>query len=112
MRRLIWIAGVKHIQDVVEGDPSLGLDPQEVLEARRAAMSCSRFQVKAALDDAGLLADAEAAVQSLSARQQLAWTDQDRFTRLSPTINAVATILGLTETQVDDLFRQAATIKA
>ncbi|MEM1079216.1 MAG: hypothetical protein AAGI09_11860 [Pseudomonadota bacterium] len=84
--------------------------PEEALDAERAAMSCSRFQAKVVLEEAGLLASAEAAVQTLSSRQRMAWTDQDRFTRMSPTIIEVADILDLSPTQVDDLFRQAATI--
>lgn len=110
MRRVTWIAGVKHIQDVVEGDPSLGLDPQELQDSRRAAMFCNRFQLKAALEDAGLLAQADTAIQTMTGRQQLAWSDLYRFTRKSQFISDLGTALGLTDTEIDDLFRQAADI--
>jgi len=41
-----------------------------------------------------------------------AWTDAQEFRRMSPTILALSDQLNLTEPEVDDLFRQAATIEA
>ena len=72
----------------------------------------SRFQARAALYQAGLLAGVESFVASASPLIQIAWADAQEFQRTSPTINALATQLGWTEGQVDDLFRAAAQIVA
>lgn len=74
--------------------------------------SVSRFQARAALHLAGLLDDAEAAVAAADRLTQLAWEDARDFRRDSPTIAALAGVLGLDDQAVDDLFRQAATITA
>ncbi|WP_444453112.1 hypothetical protein ACTTAI_19145 [Rhodobacter capsulatus] len=74
--------------------------------------SVSRFQARAALHLAGLLDDAEAAVAAADRLTQLAWTDARDFRRDSPTIAALAIVLGLDDQAIDDLFRQAATITA
>jgi hypothetical protein len=75
-------------------------------------MVCSRFQAKAALSAAGLLAGAEAAVAAGDAITQLAWAEAVEFRRNSATINAMASALSLSDTQVDDLFRAAMLIEA
>lgn len=82
------------------------------LEAERARMVVSRFQARAALHGAGLLASAESAIAGADELAQMAWQDAQEFRRNSPTVAAIAGSLGLTEAQLDDLFRQAATIEA
>jgi hypothetical protein len=72
----------------------------------------SRFQAKAALAGAGLLASVEAALADADPLAQLAWAEAIEFRRQSPTILGLAAALGLTETQVDDLFHAAAQIEA
>lgn len=73
----------------------------------------SRFQARAALLNAGLLAQADAAVAgSGNALLQLAWTDAVSFKRNSPGIAALAPALGLDDAALDDLFRAAAEIVA
>lgn len=72
----------------------------------------SRFQARAALHLAGLLEAAEAAVASAGPMAQIAWADAQEFRRDSPTIAALAASIGLTEAQIDDLFREAAQISA
>ncbi len=73
----------------------------------------SRFQARAALLDAGLLAQADAVVAaSGNALLQLAWTDAVSFKRNSPGIAALAPALGLDDAALDDLFRAAAEIVA
>lgn len=72
----------------------------------------SRFQARAALYQAGLLAGVESFVASASPLIQIAWADAQEFQRTSPTINTLAAQLGWTEGQVDDLFRAAAQIVA
>jgi hypothetical protein len=78
----------------------------------RASMVCSRFQARAALHQAGLLAQAEEFVAQADTLVQIAWADAIEFRRNSPTINAMAQGLGLTDEQIDDLFRAAMQIEA
>ena len=77
------------------------------LAAERAAMVASRFQAKAALLQAGLLDAAEAAVAQSDSLTRLAWIEAVEYRRNSPAILAIAAALGLTDAQVDDLFRAA-----
>jgi len=72
----------------------------------------SRYQAKAALHDAGLLAEVEAlmADEGTGALARLAWTDAVEFRRDSPFIADLAPALGLTDAEVDALFVAAAAI--
>lgn len=75
--------------------------------------SVSRFQARTALHLSGLLAPVESAIAaSGNVVAQLAWADAAAFERGSPTIAAMAGALGLTDAQIDDLFRAAAGIVA
>ena len=74
--------------------------------------SVTPFQAKAASLQAGLLPAVEAALATASPIAQLAWSDATEFTRDSPTINALAAQLGLTDAQVDDLFIAASQVFA
>jgi hypothetical protein len=84
----------------------------ELLATERAGMVCSRFQAKAALHLAGLLDTIEAVVAAADPVAQIAWADATDFRRNSPTIAALAAGTGLTDAQIDDLFRVAMTITA
>jgi hypothetical protein len=74
----------------------------------------SRFQARAALYQAGLLDQVETLMSdpATDMMAKLAWADAQEFKRSSPTIATLSAELGLTDTQLDDLFRQAATIDA
>lgn len=72
----------------------------------------SRFQARAALHIAGLLPSVEAALAAADPLAQIAWADAQVFRRDSPTINALAAAIGMTEAQIDALFIQAAQIQA
>lgn len=74
----------------------------------------SRFQARAALHLAGLLDDVEAlmAAPGTPALAKLAWADAQEFKRNSPTVLTMAAAIGLTETQLDELFTTAAGIDA
>jgi len=74
----------------------------------------SRFQARAALYQAGLLEQVETimADPATDMLAKLAWADAQEFKRTSPTIATMAAELGLTETDLDNLFKQAATIDA
>ena len=66
----------------------------------------SAIQARLALLEAGLLADVEMAVASNPATF-LAWEYATQIDRDSPILAAVASELGLTQDQVDALFRRA-----
>lgn len=72
----------------------------------------SRFQARAALYGAGLLPSVETAIAAADPLVQMAWVDAQEFRRDSPTILAMAGALGLTDTQVDELFTAASQIQA
>ena len=80
--------------------------------AERAAMTVSRFQALAALLNAGLLSQVNAALADAGPLAQLAWAEATEFRRNSPTIAGLSAGLGLTDAQVDALFRAAALITA
>jgi len=98
----------------VAPDPVPGPTEAEQLEQERAGMACSKFQAKAALLEAGLLDDAEAAVSASSRLTQIAWADAVQFNRNSPMIATLAGPdgLNLTDAEVDGLFRTAMDIEA
>lgn len=78
---------------------------------KRAIWSVSRFQARQALRNAGLFDAAEAAV--LGSGDDLliaAWSEAQIFERTSPAIISMASALGLSATQVDDLFAAASVI--
>jgi len=86
--------------------------PPDPIIAERAAMTVSRFQALAALLNAGLLSQVNVALADAGPLAQLAWAEATEFRRNSPTIAGLAAGLGLTDTEVDDLFRAAALITA
>ena len=67
----------------------------------------SMAKARIALDAAGLLAGVEAAVLAAPNAVKLAWEYSTEIHRHSPTMLALAAALGLSEAQVDDLFRAA-----
>lgn len=77
-------------------------------------VSVSRLQARAALAQAGLFFAVDAYMSGLPADniQRLAWQDATEFLRGSATVAAMATMLGLTESQVDQLFITAKGIEA
>ena len=77
------------------------------LRKRREAMKATRFQAKAALMQAGLLDDVEAAVAASDDPMiKLAWQEAS-FVRLSPLISAIAEAVGISDEQLDELFESA-----
>lgn len=99
-------------QEVAEPYVEPVIDPAAVLAEERAGMVVSRFQARAAMLQADLLAAVEAAVAAADPMTQLAWSDATEWRRTSPTIATLGAALGLTEAQLDDLFRAAALIEA
>ena len=69
-----------------------------------------QWQARRALHAAGLLASVETAVAAASQDIQITWEYAPNIVRNSPFIAALAPALGLTDAQIDDLFRAAAAI--
>jgi len=88
--------------------------PEWIAPKPDVPQAVSRFQARAALHLAGLLPQVEALMASdvTDALAKLAWQDALLFERHSPTVAAMAAVLGLDETALDALFRQAEQIKA
>jgi hypothetical protein len=84
----------------------------EAEEAARVPDSVTPFQAKAALLNAGLLDAVLAAIAAAPRITQLAWAEATEFRRTSPTVLMLAGALGLTSTQLDDLFKAAKGIEA
>lgn len=82
------------------------------LEQWRQSTSCTPFQGRMALSDAGLLANVETAVAAADEKTKVAWEYALEWKRSSPLIATLATALNMTEIQIDDLFKNAATITA
>ena len=80
---------------------------------RLDAITVSRFQAKAALDDAGLLDQVEdyMAGDDVPRRVRLAWQEAS-FRRGSKMVNDIAGEFGLSEEELDELFLAAKEIDA
>lgn len=89
-------------------NPVLGPQPP-VEQGPNVPQRVTRKQAKLALDDAGLLATVESVIATRPLREQLEWTDSLTFDRTSGALLSIASALGLTPSQIDDLFIQAAT---
>lgn len=95
------------------------LTPEEIAAAAAAALppvptAVTNFQARAALLSAGLFGQVDAAIkaQPQDSPAYQAWEYANEITRNGTLVNSVAVTLGFTATQLDDLFRQAATIEA
>lgn len=87
---------------------------QEALAAFRESTVVSAFQARAALDQAGYTPDIEThmAAPTTDPFTKLAWEKATEFRRNSPTVKELAVVLGITDAQLDDLFRYAITVYA
>lgn len=89
---------------------------EEELVARlnqwRQSASCTPFQGRMALAEAGLLTEVEMAIAAADEKTKVAWEYALEWKRTSPMIAALSIALNMTDAQVDDLFRAAAQIEA
>lgn len=95
------------------------LTPEELAAIAAASSppvpaSVTNFQARAALLAAGLFGQVDAAIkaQPQDSPAYQAWEYANDVTRNGTLVNSMAETLGLTSAQLDDLFRQAATIEA
>jgi hypothetical protein len=105
---------------LTEGDPQQngGIWRQtwtvSVLPPPPAPEEVTRRQAKLALSRAGILPLADAAIAGMQGQAgeeaRIDWADAGVFRRDNPLILGIGSTLGLTEAEVDDLFRAAAQI--
>lgn len=88
------------------------MEPAPVAVQKIVPQVISRFQARAALMDAGILADVEIAVAGAGPLAQLAWAEAIEWRRDSHTISVISDALGLSDEDLDDLFIAAAGIVA
>lgn len=81
-------------------------------EQWRQSASCTPFQGRMALADAGLLSDVETAVAAADEKTRVAWEYALEWKRTSPMIASLAIALNMTDEQVDDLFKAAVQVQA
>ena len=74
-------------------------------------LEVTRAQGKLALLNAGLLANAQAAATAAGQAAEIAFNDALTYERTSPTLNALATALGLSSSDLDSLFIAASKLK-
>lgn len=87
-------------------------DPSVTLERWRNTVEVSRFQACAALYQAGYMDDVEGYMLNADPIEKMAWQMAQVFKRNSFTVLKLQTVLGLSDAQLDDLFRFALTISA
>ena len=102
------VAGASAPMEPVPPQPTAA----EKLATERAGMVVSRFQAKAALMAAGHLPAVEAVIAAADAITKLAWAEAVEMRRTSPMIAGLAGAVGLSDTDLDNLFRAAALIEA
>ncbi len=82
----------------------------EAEQIERLGVSVTRAQGRVALHNAGLLDSAEAAVAAGGKVLQITWEDATIWYRKSAMIADIADALGLTDDDVDQLFKDAAAV--
>lgn len=99
---------------LVEGPTPPDPQPQIDLNNWRNSATCTPFQGRIALSKAGLLAQAQALVDNPDSPEEtkIAWEYAIEWRRMSPMIVSLGGALGLTEEQIDDLYREAVQIVA
>lgn len=88
------------------------LTPEEELAQWRGSARVSRRQAKQALLLAGLLSGVQPAIDAIAddtdrAMAQIYWDDAQEFERTNAPLVGLGQSLGLTDEQIDDLFKQA-----
>ena len=101
---LAWLAAGGVPEAMAITTPPISTDP--------VPLSVTRFQARAALHLAGLLDDAEAAIAQAHPLSRIAWEHAHVYRRDSPTVISIGQQLGLSEADMDELFKTAASITA
>lgn len=87
--------------------------PEELLRMEREGMIVKRFQFKTALLRNKLLGTVRATLNGAPDELQLAWEEAEVVTRFGPIVDyIVAQVAEIDDATMDDLFREAATVKS
>ena len=84
------------------------LDPEEILAAERAEMSCTPAQMRLALHRMDLLAQVQGIADS-DPEASIVWEYATQIVRTSPLIEALGT--DFTPEQIDDIFKAAMAVE-
>ena len=107
-----WVVKIDAVEITYE---LVDLTPEDI-EANKPYVPqvVTNFQARAALLAAGLFDQVNEALlaQPINSTARQAWEYANELTRNGTLVNSVSEALGLTSAQLDDLFRQAATIEA
>lgn len=95
--------------EVTEKTPE---EKQQYIDAWRSQTSCTPFQGRMALSNAGHLAQAQALIDQADEKTKVAWEYALVWNRKSSMIESLAGALGLSDIEVDDLFKEAQKITA
>lgn len=112
--RLLYAAALAGDFGVVQ-DPLPDLsDSPEFVQAWRETAEVSRFQARMALRNFGLFSAVDGYMKQPDTPVLYveAWENAQTFRRMSPTVLAFKPLLGLTDEQLDELFRAAQEIVA
>lgn len=104
----------KLIQADADGNPITSDPIPKTAEELRERIEVTAFQAQAALARSGKYDAILKIMESTDTplEMKLAWNKAQSFKRLSPTVLAMAQLLQLSESQLDDLFALAKTIEA
>lgn len=87
-------------------------EKQQYIDAWRSQTSCTPFQGRMALSNGGYLAQAQALIDQADEKTKVAWEYALVWNRTSAMIESLAGALGLSDVQVDELFKEAQKITA
>lgn len=107
-------------QNVVQTDTQIVTDwvivslttteQEEYLTKWRQGLFCSMRQARLALSRQGLLGQVQAGIDALSEESQIEWEYAGSVERNSQLVQSLGAALGLTDEQLDDLFKLAITL--
>lgn len=98
-----------------KGRPSWKAIPEktaeELLDHERRGMRVSKVQLKVAMQEKEILNDVNIKINVMDSMALLVWTEADTFGRYNEMLVEVLGLLGYSDTNIDDLFRQAMKVK-
>lgn len=102
------LASPKVFVEVTGAWPPIKIEA-ELLEEWRASATCTPRQLRLALNAVGLRDEVEEAVASASRDIKDMWDYSLVFERFDPILNSMANGLGMSDAQLDDIFKLAQT---